>query len=228
MNLFVLDCKEGRDKNVTPAGIILLSFIQPSVNGPVVEVKCDFRSSTRTYVYIRETNCLEIDGNKTFNEYSNGFGHTVGNYFLGLEHIYNILQIGYFSMGIRFEFDGQVAKGYYHKFVIDSKANNYRLSIGFFQNDSAFSCGDSVINGAFSLNGRPFSTLDHDLTNHSCPVRFGGGWWYLDNHVCSRSNVNGRRSGNNFESTWHWQDTLGKTTSFSSMNMFLRYKNNQS
>ncbi|KAK6167831.1 hypothetical protein SNE40_021769 [Patella caerulea] len=211
----IRDCKDGFDKELHPDRITL-SYIQPVVNGPVVEAKCIFKLNGRLYIHFRKTDCLEVDFNKTFDEYANGFGNPVGNYFLGLEHIYNILQGPDRVLSIEFGLTtGLKAKGFAKKIQISSKDTGYKI---YFDNFNPYSSGDSLTN----LRGRPFSTFDRDNTSYICPERFGGGWWYKNDNVCSRGNINGKRVGNNFESTWHWQDDLGTNTSFSYI--FMRIK----
>ncbi|XP_050394338.1 ficolin-3-like [Patella vulgata] len=219
----IQDCSEGSTLDLYPEQV-MLSFIQPSVNGPIIEVICNFNAKGWTWILNRDLDCLEIDFNRTFDEYSKGFGNPLGNYFVGLDNIHNLLRLnGQITLSPVFNFfDSPLRKGFYKYIEISNKTDNYRLSIGSYNNNRPEYCGDSLTNGSYSLNGRPFSTFDRDFTNHSCPVRFGSGWWYLDDPVCSRSNLHGKRSGADFQSTWHWQDNLGNKTSFKSL--LLRFK----
>ncbi|KAK6173736.1 hypothetical protein SNE40_017140 [Patella caerulea] len=217
----IRDCHDGFTKALFPPKI-MLSFIQPAVNSPITEVICGFRQFGWTRILSRHINCLEVDFNRTYGAFSDGFGNPPGNHFIGLENIYRIIE-NHDSLILRVEFtfvDRTFKFGDYNNFAISSKIDNFRLMIGSYRDGPTFS-GDSLVNGIHNLNGRPFSTFDRDFTNHSCPDRFGGGWWYLDDPVCSRSNINGKRHGEDFESTWHWLDDFGNKTSFSAINLII-------
>ncbi|KAK6169574.1 hypothetical protein SNE40_020602 [Patella caerulea] len=171
---------------------------------------------------VRDTRCPEIDFNRTWSEYSHGFGYKGANHWLGLEHIHNILQDhpNYkLQVFIAYGNPASFAFGFYHGFYVHNITDNYRVSSVSFLDQTAFPIGDSLTNGNYSINGRPFSTYDRDYSNNDCPGRFGSGWWFLDDPVCSRANVNGRRSGDNFESTWHWLYNLGKRTDFNAIHL---------
>ncbi|KAK6187429.1 hypothetical protein SNE40_005460 [Patella caerulea] len=214
----IQDCSDGYQKSVTPQKD-LLSYIQPTVNGAVLEVICLFKYGGLTYLLYRDVRCKETDFNKTWNEYSTGFGNANGNYWLGLENIFNILQNhNRFKLAVGFTFDDHASQlqGYYRDFHISNANDNYSISLGEFSNHPQGGPGNSLTDGTFSINGRPFSTYDRDYSNNDCPVRFNSGWWYLEGPVCSRANVNGRRPevGVPFEATWHWQDNLGTGNEF--------------
>ncbi|KAK6175460.1 hypothetical protein SNE40_013920 [Patella caerulea] len=172
----------------------------------------------------RTTLCKEVDFNRTWNEYVKGFGAIHGEYWVGLENVFYILQTFPTADLLNIILKGgytPVSQCYYSGFQISNGSNNYTVSIASFSNGVAPS-GDSLTNGIYSINGRPFSTYDRDHTSHGCPGRFNGGWWYLDDPVCSRANIFGRRTGDTFESTCHWQDNLGLETDFSWIEMVLK------
>ncbi|KAK6187572.1 hypothetical protein SNE40_005568 [Patella caerulea] len=218
----IQDCSEGRSKLLFPEKK-MLSFIHPSLNGPVIEVNCLFEWGGLTYIHYRNYNCLELDFNRTMDEYADGFGHPHGNYWLGLEHVYNILQnYRSFELQVVFTFDSpdwNWVQGFYYGFNISDRLDHYRVTFSFYSGSPTSPSGDSLTSGAYTINGRPFSTYDSDSSNHDCPGRFNGGWWYLDDPVCSRANVNGKRHDTSFESSWHWQDDLGDRTSFHKVNL---------
>ncbi|XP_050392517.1 angiopoietin-1 [Patella vulgata] len=206
----IQDCTDGVNKSVVPEGLGY-AFIKPIGSGQVEEVRCDFRYDGWTYIETREENCLELDFNRTFEEYSTGFGNRYGNYWLGLENIYNILQNhGQFLLDFYFTFNNSnVEHCRYSKFDIANRDNLYRITIGEFRGLKG-PMVDPLTNGTFNIDGRPFSTFDRDFSNHDCPGRFMAGWWYLDDVVCSQSNVHGRRSENIPEARLHWLDILGE------------------
>ncbi|KAK6169572.1 hypothetical protein SNE40_020600 [Patella caerulea] len=209
------DCTDGAQKNVVPKIKGISSFIRPLNSLRVIEVWCDFKFDGWTFILTRDVTNPETNFNRTWKDYANGFGHKEANHWLGLENLHNILQNHpsiKLKMFIRYGSPERSGTGYYHGFYVEDVDDNYRLSISSFDDKTSAPVGDSLINGSYSINGRPFSTYDRDYSNNDCPGRFGSGWWFLDDPVCSRANVNGRRSGDNFESTWHWLDNLGYRT----------------
>ncbi|KAK6175461.1 hypothetical protein SNE40_013921 [Patella caerulea] len=217
----IVDCQDGHDRSVAPINSGRRSFIQPSANGPVIEVLCDFKWR-KTMIMRRITLCKEVNFNRTWNEYVMGFGTIHGEYWLGLENVFNILQnfptTNKLNILLKVGYK-PISQSHYRDFDISNDSDNYTVSISGFDNGTT---GDSLTNGIYSINGRPFSTYDRDHTSHNCPGRFSGGWWYLDNPICSRANIFGRRSGDTLESTCHWKDNLGLETNFTKINMVLR------
>ncbi|XP_050394489.1 ficolin-1 isoform X2 [Patella vulgata] len=223
----IQDCSDGYTGSVAPVKN-LLSYIQPSIHGPILEVKCTFNCGGVTYIQYRKLNCRELDFNRTMDEYANGFGYIHGSYWLGLEHVYNILHNGnQFALEVVYVFNDKLmspARGYYYDFNISNRSDNYRIDIKSYVEYTAKSIGDSLTQSGYNINGRPFSTYDQDFSNYDCPGRFHGGWWYLDDQVCSRANINGQRYGTTFESSWHWLDNLGNRTLFYDTQLKLRQK----
>ncbi|XP_050394349.1 ficolin-3 [Patella vulgata] len=218
------DCSDGIRKNLVPEKS-LMSYIRPKADGRILEVKCDFKWGGYTILLYRFQGCQEVDYNKTWKEYSDGFGTSYGNYWFGLANIYDILQ-NYPQFFLNIVIFGQTGHqtSYYQLFDISTYDDDYRISLQLFKDDTANPTGDSLTNGLYNIDGRPFSTYDRDFSNNDCPARFIGGWWYLDNPVCSRANVHGKRDGGNFEATWHWLDNLGSRTDFSDIQLKLQRK----
>ncbi|KAK6170989.1 hypothetical protein SNE40_019259 [Patella caerulea] len=219
------DCSDGTQKGVVPDKK-MMSFIRPSPDGPVLELQCDFRWGGLTVIQSRTKSCLEVDFNRTWHDYSVGFGYRHGNYWIGLENVHRILQNHpKFKLGVLLVHDSPMgpAQGYYHGFNISNNADNYKITIDSYSPNSKYDSGDSLTNGSYNINGRPFSTYDKDSSNNDCPGRFGGGWWYIDDPVCSRANVNGKRDsvGDTFEATWHWLDNLGNITNYRDISLLL-------
>ncbi|KAK6169573.1 hypothetical protein SNE40_020601 [Patella caerulea] len=208
------DCADGTRKNVVPL-TITTSFIRLSSSSHAIEVLCDFGHGGWTFILTRDGSRPEINFNRTWSEYVRGFGYRGGNHWLGLENVHKIIENHprfKLQLFIRYGSPARMAFSHYSGFYICNVTDNYKIFFASFDENPNLPTGNSFTNGSYSINGRPFSTYDRDYSNYDCPGRFGGGWWFLDDPVCSRANVNGRRSGDNFESTWHWLDNLGNRT----------------
>ncbi|ESO87052.1 hypothetical protein LOTGIDRAFT_154538 [Lottia gigantea] len=213
------DCSDGFNR-FRP--VQLISYIKPAASDKVLVANCHFNWDGMTYVQYRFSKCLEEDFNRTWTEYVNGFGHNHGEHWLGLQNMYNILQnYDSYKLQIYLSINGQGWQHYYYSFHLQNETSAFRFSKSRIKGHSEFPAGDSLTNGSYSLEGRPFSTYDRDQSNNDCPDRFKGGWWYLDDPVCSRGNLNGRRNATNFESRIHWLDNLGTLTDFSEVQIRL-------
>ncbi|KAK6170987.1 hypothetical protein SNE40_019257 [Patella caerulea] len=223
----IKDCMDGMQKGVVPPKRSLMSFIQPSTHGPVLEVKCVFDWGGLTFIHSRETICMEADFNRTWHDYSVGFGNRHGNYWIGLENIYDIVQNHpKLTLAVVMTHGGgnPNVHGFYKGFNVTNSDDDYKITIEQYTGHQDYSSGDSLTNGTYSINGRPFSTYDRDSSGNDCPVRFGGGWWYQDQPFCCRANVNGRRSntGLPFEATWHWLDNQGNRSDYRRIQLYLK------
>jgi hypothetical protein len=83
------------------------------------------------------------------------------------------------------DFDGNYKYAHYSFFSVGNSGTNYTLNIAGYNGTA----GNSM-SAAHSLNGRPFSTKDHDNDQRSgnCAVDCHGAWWY---NTCTYSNLNG-------------------------------------
>ena len=134
-----------------------------------------------------------IDGTTSFERkwkpYRNGFGDQTKNFWLGLNKIKRITDLGGHELYVGLEDFGSPSSdtkwARYDSFSLGSEASDYPLTI--LQYDSSSNAGDS-----FALhNGQAFSTIDQDNDVHTtdhCAQTYKGGWWYKD---CHDSNLNG-------------------------------------
>ncbi|ESP01881.1 hypothetical protein LOTGIDRAFT_172347 [Lottia gigantea] len=191
----IQDCS---DQNLTlsTASSFIKSYIRPASNGVILEAKCVYKPGIfqATLIQSRDNNCSEVSFTKTWDEYANGFGYIHSEYWLGLNHVYNILQNHpSFQFYYRMTSLTETKTGIHHNFSISNAANSFRVI-------SAFD---------LSQNPRPivnrlFSTYDADSTNNNCPNRFKGGWWFADGPNCNLANPNGKRNDSVFEANIHW------------------------
>lgn len=84
-----------------------------------------------------------------------GFGNIDGEYWLGLEGIYNLGRQGDYKLLVELE-DWMNKKVYaqYSSFHLEPESEGYRLRLGIYQGNA----GDSLS----SHNGKQFTTLDRD------------------------------------------------------------------
>ncbi|XP_046552152.1 fibrinogen-like protein 1-like protein [Haliotis rubra] len=120
------------------------------------------------------------DLNQTFAMYQTGFSPAEGSTWLGLEAMYALTRQGEYRLTIVFNIYSGV-KAVYDNFTVNGAVEGYSFTYGHFRADLS-DYGDgfaaSVVTGAGSLAGVPFSTYDKDP--YGCAAQYGTGWWYDD------------------------------------------------
>ena len=182
------DCKAIYDDGYTQTG---LYRIKP--HNEEFTAYCDMSLNGGGWTVIQRRVNESVDFDRKWKDYQDGFGHYLGNFWLGLEHIRALTQEGNMQLWIGLEsFEKHDAANpiwkpeqtwahvRYEKFVIGDVSSNYLLTI------SGFDSQDSTIQNSLSAHvGQKFSTkgVDHDNHLHgSCAVDHKGGWWYNDCH----------------------------------------------
>ncbi|XP_073764963.1 microfibril-associated glycoprotein 4-like [Danio rerio] len=129
-----------------------------------------------------------MDGSINFYQpwevYKRGFGTTEGEYWLGLENLYQLTRHKKFMLRVDLEdFEGRRGFAQYSSFSVGSEAEGYKLQVSGFTDGGA---GDSLI----FHNGMKFTTYDKDQDNteKNCARMFLGGFWYK---ACHYANLNG-------------------------------------
>ncbi|XP_050964040.1 microfibril-associated glycoprotein 4-like [Labeo rohita] len=129
-----------------------------------------------------------MDGSVNFylpwNQYKRGFGNVEGEYWLGLENMYELTHNRNYMLRVDLEdFDGNTVFALYSSFSVGPEADGYNLHVSGFTDGGA---GDSLS----GHNGFKFSTfdMDQDANVNNCAKMFLGGFWYAS---CHHTNPNG-------------------------------------
>ena len=155
----------------------------------------------------------EVDFNRGWSDYVNGFGDPKWEYWLGLEKIH-CLTAAVFRAELRVDlgdFDGNRKYAQYNFFSVNNNRTNYKLEIGAYSGNA----GDAM-HGSCSAHGNhdgmAFTTndRDNDLGDGNCAKRLSSAWWYAS---CKCADLNGPYNG---ESQWS-----GFTTSLKTIEMKL-------
>ncbi|XP_056310204.1 microfibril-associated glycoprotein 4-like [Danio aesculapii] len=152
-----------------------------------------------------------MDGSVNFyrpwEEYKRGFGNVEGEYWLGLENLYQLTRHKKFMLRVDLEdFTGRKGFAQYSSFSVGSEAEGYKLQVSGFSNGGA---GNSLM----FHNGMKFSTYDKDQDNteKNCARVYLGGFWY---NACHYANPNGVYLGGE------------DNTVFANGNVWFTWKNN--
>uniref|UniRef100_A0A8C5KYW7 Angiopoietin-like 6 n=1 Tax=Jaculus jaculus TaxID=51337 RepID=A0A8C5KYW7_JACJA len=155
----------------------------------------------------------------SWQQYKVGFGRPDGEYWLGLEPVYQLTSRGDHELLVLLEdWGGRKAHAHYDGFSLEPESDHYRLRLGQYHGDA----GDSLS----WHNDKPFSTVDRDRDSYSgnCALYQRGGWWY---HACAHSNLNGVwHHGGHYRSRYqdgvYWAEFRGGAYSLKKVSMLIR------
>ncbi|XP_049325400.1 microfibril-associated glycoprotein 4-like isoform X2 [Astyanax mexicanus] len=180
-----VDCSDIYNQGQTLSG---LYSIYPTGESPV-QVYCDMGSEGslpqdgKWTVFQRR-----MDGSVNFyrpwEQYKKGFGNKYGEYWLGLENLYQLTLKRKYELKVDLQdFAGGKAYARYTTFSVESEVNGYKLHVSGFINGGA---GDALQ----GHSGMKFSTFDKDQDTWSgnCAKLHLGAFWY---GTCHHANPNG-------------------------------------
>ncbi|CAL8096208.1 unnamed protein product [Orchesella dallaii] len=128
----------------------------------------------------------QINFNRTWVEYVQGFGNASLDYWFGLENLRGLTKHCPYELLINMtNWEGENRYALYDRFYIGSSLDLYRLFV-----EAHSGTADSLL----YHHKKQFSTFDRDNddnwgeANTNCAETYGGGWWFGD---CLRSNLNG-------------------------------------
>ncbi|XP_033332007.1 protein scabrous [Megalopta genalis] len=137
-----------------------------------------------------------FDFDRSWNDYSLGFGSPVGEYWIGNQILHEFTQDNCTRLRIdMLDIYGERWRAEYDSFAITSAETGYRLLV------------DGYVGNATDAmsyqNGMPFSAKDRDMDDSTahCAANYHGGWWF---NRCQHANLNGKYS---LGLAWYRSDT---------------------
>ncbi|XP_077965532.1 microfibril-associated glycoprotein 4-like [Styela clava] len=196
--------------------------IYPTPVSEKIEVYCDLMTDEGGWIVFQR----RMDGSEDFyrgwDDYVNGFGNTIGEFWLGLENIHQMLKGKTFELRVDMEdWEGNKAYAKYGTFSIGDSSTNYRLTVGQYSGNAGNSLGDA------QHQRRPFTTKDADHDTYrdkNCAVTFKGAFWY---GACHKTNLNGlyiKGGKAQYAISVVWYDWKGHEYSLKFVEMKMRQK----
>ncbi|KTF82087.1 hypothetical protein cypCar_00042743 [Cyprinus carpio] len=180
-----VDCSDIYKSGQTLGGIYTIyptSDIPVRVNCHMISCGSDEDNGGWTVIQRR------MDGSVNFyqpwDQYKRGFGNVEGEYWLGLENIYQLTRKKKYMLRVDLEdFEGNKVFALYSSFSVDCEMDGYQLHVSGFTDGGA---GDSLS----GHNDQKFSTFDkdQDTWGNNCAKYHLGGLWY---YSCLNANPNG-------------------------------------
>ena len=146
----------------------------------------------------------QLDFNRNWTDYEEGFGDPQYEHWLGLKKI-NCLTFSVCAAEMRIDmidYKGIHKYAIYSSIAVHNTANKYRLDLEVYSGTAGDgmreACGSSI-----NHDGMPFSTHDRDNENDpgNCAQLYSAGWWYT--RVCWCSNLNRPYNNNGFMDRWY-------------------------
>ncbi|XP_050687491.1 techylectin-5A-like isoform X2 [Eriocheir sinensis] len=143
-----------------------------------VRVWCDMETDGGGWTVFlkRQKQTNQLDFNRTWLEYKEGFGSPEQEYWLGNEELHQMTYSREYTIRLDVEStSGGSDYTTYDGFKVGTEDSRYQLTV------SGSLRGDTNVMNCFrSLRNRYFTTLDRDYDSYSgnCAAIKGGGWWY--------------------------------------------------
>nr|XP_046233645.1 microfibril-associated glycoprotein 4-like [Scatophagus argus] len=177
-----VDCSDIHDNDQSqPSGVFT---IYPIGATSAVEVYCDMDSQGGQWTVFQR----RVDGSVNFyrpwDQYKMGFGNAAGEYWLGLENLFQLTMKKKYELLVEMEdFEGNKVFARYSSFSVGPESHGYTLNVSGFTNGGA---GDALS----GHHGHKFSTFDkdQDTWGSNCARKFLGAFWYTN---CHSTNPNG-------------------------------------
>ncbi|CAH1271654.1 ANGPT2 [Branchiostoma lanceolatum] len=182
-----------------------------NIAGWNVPVLCDMDTAGGGWTVIQRRFDGSVDFDRRWKDYSDGFGHPSGEYWLGLKHVHQLTSRGRWTLRIDLErrdsdrtsltpdptLEPHAETVFWaeYGFRVSSESTNYRICLAGFTGTA----GDSMNTVAYPWNaagGMMFSTPDRDndgSRSRHCAGRLKSGWWYND---CTLSGLNNKYPDN--------------------------------
>lgn len=139
-----------------------------------------------------------LDFDRTWSDYSAGFGSPLNEFWIGNELLHRITRDNCTSLRIDLlDIYGERWRAEYEEFYVEPERTGYRLHVAGYTGNAT--------DGLSYQNGMAFSAKDRDMdiSKADCAGNYHGGWWFSH---CQHANLNGKYS---LGLTWFRSDTNG-------------------
>lgn len=175
------DCQDVLARGHTISAVYYITTTYSSCSIPVW---CDMDTPPGGWLVIQNRFNGEVDFNRLWDEYRDGFGNIASEFWLGLDNIFLLSNQDFYELRFDlWDFEDNRAFALYKNFKLDGARDRYKIHATDFEG--------SAKNGMQVHNGMRFSTPDQDndkWLEYHCGKEWRAGWWFNN---CWHSILNG-------------------------------------
>ncbi|XP_037651411.1 tenascin-like [Sebastes umbrosus] len=206
---FPTDCSQELLNGIRTSGEVEI-FPQGKLGTPIM-VSCDMETDGGGWTVFQRRKDGSVNFFRGWKDYTKGFGSVSGEFWLGLESLYNLTAMTKMTLRVDLRDKDEAVYAKYSTFELLKR--NYKLNVGGYSGTA----GDSLS----YHSQRIFSTKDRDLSPFitRCAMSYRGGWWYKN---CHEANLNGLYGTNVNHQGVIWTAWKGKQFSIPFTEMKMR------
>ncbi|XP_074468539.1 tenascin isoform X2 [Sebastes fasciatus] len=206
---FPTDCSQELLNGIRTSGEVEI-FPQGKLGTPIM-VSCDMETDGGGWTVFQRRKDGSVNFFRGWKDYTKGFGSPSGEFWLGLESLYNLTAMTKMTLRVDLRDKDEAVYAKYSTFELLKR--NYKLNVGGYSGTA----GDSLS----YHSQRIFSTKDRDLSPFitRCAMSYRGGWWYKN---CHEANLNGLYGTNVNHQGVIWTAWKGKQFSIPFTEMKMR------
>ncbi|XP_061189859.1 techylectin-5B-like [Saccostrea echinata] len=175
------DCHDVLARGHTISGVYYITTTYSSCSIPVW---CDMDTAPGGWLVIQNRFNGQVDFNRLWDEYRDGFGNIASEFWLGLDNIFLLSNQDFYELRFDlWDFEDNRVYALYKNFKLDGARDRYKIHATDFEG--------SAKNGMSVHHGMRFSTPDQDNDNwhtYHCGKEWRAGWWFNN---CWHSILNG-------------------------------------
>ncbi|XP_046585477.1 uncharacterized protein LOC124292442 [Haliotis rubra] len=181
------DCSEGFDQ---PYYVEMDAMVpvHPRSSPYPIKVYCEMRHGGKLVILRRTFKAPEVDFNRTFAEYKDGFGDLEGNAWFGLQKLHHLTSHRNMTLQITVKARTDTGKPEFRKrfyigFQLLNESDGYSFTFLSQKPDPVWPLGDCLATAV----GQPFSTIDNDKDTDvgNCAMIHLSGWWFQNCGMCN-------------------------------------------
>ncbi|XP_042867272.1 ryncolin-1-like [Penaeus japonicus] len=170
-----VDCADHLLMGSTTSGVYEIYPFSCSCREPV-RVWCDMETDGGgwTVFLARQRQTPQVDFNRSWTEYKEGFGDPTGEFWLGNEMLHRITSSRKYSLRVDLTLTNQIQQfAEWEEFRLGSETDKYRMNL---ENYLSLS---TTYSNCLNIDNRYFTTYDrdYDYSSGNCAASIGGGWW---------------------------------------------------
>ena len=151
-------------------------------------VYCDMSTDSGGWIVIQRNRInSQLNFDKNWREYEEGFGDLNKDFWAGLKLMHTLTQRGQWEMRVDYQKNDKTrCYLHYNNFSVGSASEEYPLTVGGFTGVGT----DHFNYESYQHNGMKFTTLDNDNdqdSNGNCAADLKSGWWHNN---CFQINAN--------------------------------------